>query len=126
MTEYNIFCRAKTYNDNDSFQQKIYRIFNTEISKEEYESITVPKIKLEFDKDLSYDVRYEKARKNAWNKLSDTEKKQFTDLPYFSKEGFEFITGIKVEKNEVKQDTSIDKIEKINEYFKKVIDILQE
>ena len=38
----------------------------------------------------------------------------------------EFITGIKVEKNEVKEITTIDKIKKINQYFKKVIEIIKE
>ena len=92
MTEYNIFCRAKEYNDENSFQQKRYRIFNTEISKEEYQNIVVPKIKLEFDKDLSYDVRYKKARKDSWNKLSNKEKEAFTSLPHFDKNIFFEIT----------------------------------
>ena len=126
MTEYNIFCWSKVYNDDNSFQQKRYRIFNVEVSKEEYDKITVPKIKLEFDKSLDYDVRYRSAWNMAWNKLSDKEKKEFTDLKYFNAEGFEFITGIKVEKNEVKEITTIDKIKKINQYFKKVIEIIKE
>jgi uncharacterized protein YueI len=126
MTEYNIFCWAKEYDDENSFQQKRYRIFNTEISKEEYQKIFVPKIKLEFDKDLSYDVRCKKARKDVWNKLSIKEKEAYTNLPHFNPEIFEEITGIKIEKIEVKQETTLDKIEKINEYFKKVIDIIKE
>ena len=97
MTEYNIFCWSKEHNDENSFQQKRYRIFNTEISKEEYQKIVVPKIKLEFDKDLSYDVRYKKARKDAWNKLSQKEKEQFTNLQHFNPEIFEEITGIKID-----------------------------
>ena len=92
MTEYNMFCGVKEYNDDDSFQQKRYRIFNKEISKEEYNKIVVPKIKLEFDKDLSYDVRYNTAWKNAWDKLSKEEKEQFTNLPHFDAEIFKEIT----------------------------------
>ena len=105
MTEYNIFCRAKEYNDENSFQQKRYRIFNKEISKEEYNKIKIPKIKLEFDKDLPYDVRYKRAWNVAWNKLSNKEKKEFTDLPYFDKTIFLEITGIEIKENDVEEMT---------------------
>ena len=69
MTEYNYFCSAKKYNDENSFQQKRYRVFNTQITKEEYERI--PKIynKLEFDKNESYTTRFKTAFKKMWNKL---------------------------------------------------------
>ena len=49
MTEYNLFCYAEEFNDENSFQQKRYRAFNKEITKEEYDKISIPKIKLEFD-----------------------------------------------------------------------------
>ena len=52
----------------------------------------MPKIRLEFDKDLNRDARYKKAWNVARNKLSNTGKKQFTDLPYFDKKIFEDIT----------------------------------
>ena len=92
MTEHNLFCRAKEYNDENSFQQKRYRIFNKEISKEEYNKIVIPRIKLEFDRSLSYDVRYQRAWNIVRNKLSNTEKEQFTSLLHFDKNIFKEIT----------------------------------
>ena len=86
MTEYNLFCWAKAYNDENSFQQKRYRIFNVEVSEEEYNKIAIPKIKLELDKDLSYDARYKRAWNVARQKLSSKEKEQFTNLPHFNPE----------------------------------------
>ena len=41
MTEYNIFCYSKNYNDENSFQQKRYRAFNIEVGKERYNEILV-------------------------------------------------------------------------------------
>jgi hypothetical protein len=55
----------------------------------------------------------------AWNKLSDKEKKEFTDLPYFSKEGFEFITWIKID-DSIKEMTLKDVCEKLG-YNVKII-----
>ena len=63
-----------------------------QISKEEFDKISVPEIKLEFDKDLDYDVRHKRAWNLARNKLSDKEKKEFTDLPHFDKKLFFEIT----------------------------------
>jgi len=70
-----------------------------QISKDEFDKISVPSIKLEFDKNLSYDVRYKRAWNMARNKLSDKKKKDFTDLPYFDKKIFEDITGIKIDED---------------------------
>ena len=92
MTERNIFCWAKEYNNDNSFQQKRYRIFNKQITEKEYNQIIVPRIKLEFDKDLSYDKRYQSAWKNARSKLSDKEKQKFLDLPHFDPIIFREIT----------------------------------
>ena len=63
-----------------------------QITKDEYDKISIPEIRLKIDKNLNYDVRYKKAWNVARNKLSNTEKKQFTDLPYFDKKIFEDIT----------------------------------
>ena len=108
MTEYNMFCSAKEYNDDDSFQQKRYRIFNKQLTKKEYNAIVKPTIKLEFDKDLSYSERYQSARKNAWSKQSNKEKQQFLDLPNFSAEIFLDITGIDVRENDIQEITVED------------------
>lgn len=92
MTEYNMFCSAKEYNDDDSFQQKRWRIFNKQITEKEYKAIIKPSIKLEFDKDLSYSERYQSAWKVARSKLSNKEKQQFLELPHFNAEIFLDIT----------------------------------
>jgi len=39
MTEYNYFCWSEKYNDDKSFQQPRYRIFNVQVPKEEYEKV---------------------------------------------------------------------------------------
>jgi hypothetical protein len=92
MTEYNLFCYAEKNKDEDSFQQKRYRVFNKEISKEEYEKISIPSIKLEFNRDESYPTRYQTAFKKAWNLLSQEGKSEFLNLPNFSWEIFTKIT----------------------------------
>ena len=92
MTEFNLFCYAKVYNDKDSFQQKRYRVFNKEITEGEYNKIKIPEIKLEFDKNKSYTTRYQAAFINAWNKLNQEEKDEFLNLPHFDKDIFKEIT----------------------------------
>jgi hypothetical protein len=92
-----MFCVAKEYNDDNSFQQKRYRIFNKQLTEKEYRAIIIPEIKLEFDKDLSYSERYQSSWKMARSKLSNKEKQQFLDLPHFNKEIFKDITGIDVD-----------------------------
>jgi hypothetical protein len=36
MTEYNLFCYAENYNDENSFQQKRYRAFNKKVGEKRY------------------------------------------------------------------------------------------
>lgn len=97
MTEYNYFCWAKEYNDKDSFQQKRYRVFNVEVSKEEYENINKIYHRLEFDKDESYETRYQTAFKTMWERLSVGERQEYLDIPHFDKDIFYEITGVKVD-----------------------------
>jgi hypothetical protein len=92
MTEYNIFCYSEKFNDKNSFQQNRYRVFNTQITKEEYDKISIPKIKLEFDKNESYETRYQTAFKKAWNLLNQEEKNKFLNLQHFNSEIFKEIT----------------------------------
>ena len=92
MTEYNLFCFAEDFNDENSFQQKRYRVFNKEITQEEYDKISIPRIKLNFDKDELYFTRYQTAFKKAWNELSQDDKNKILDLPHFDKDIFFKIT----------------------------------
>ena len=108
MTEYNLFCFAEVSNDENSFQQKRYRVFNKEITKEEYEKITIPKIELHFDKDESFDTRYQTAFRKAWNELSQEGKNKFLNLPNFSKDIFFKITGVQIEDSFIGKEVSVE------------------
>ena len=92
MTEYNLFCFAEDFNDENSFQQKRYRVFNKEITQEEYNKISVLEIKLEFDKSEVSSTRYQTAFKKAWSELPQEEKNKFLSLPNFDKDIFFKIT----------------------------------
>ena len=108
MTEYNYFCWSEEYNDKDSFQQKRYRIFNVEVTKEEYKKSAKIYHKLEFDKDESYKTRYKTAFKNMWDKLKEKEKQEYFDIPHFDWKGFTYITG--VEKEEMKEEMTLKQV----------------
>ena len=118
MTEYNYFCWSENYNDENSFQQKRYRVFNVQVSKEEYENITKIYHKLEFDKDENYYTRFQTAFKKMWDTLTQDEKQEYFDIPHFDRTGFTFITGIKKEEEE-EEDEDEDEIIKAIEVLQK-------
>ena len=97
MTEYNYFCWSENYNDDNSFQQKRYRVFNVEVWKEEYNKINKIYRKLDFDKNESYSTRFQTAFKKMWDKLTQEEKQEYYNIPHFNWEWFTFITGIEKE-----------------------------
>ena len=76
--EFNYFCWAN--NEENSSQQKKYRVFNVEISKEEYKKIKK--------------IVYNKPLKELWEEFSPEQKQKFFDIPHFNWVGFSFITGI--------------------------------
>jgi len=90
MSEYQIFCYSKVFNDENSFQQKRYRAFNKEVGKGRYNEIKseVEKILgmpfkqlLDFWKDVTFE---------QWSKLlAILEAKDF-------KEGFEYIANVEI------------------------------
>lgn len=86
MTEYNLFCRAEKYNDKDSFQQPRRRVFNTQVTEEEYQAIKIPYHKLEFDEDENYGTRYQTAFKKMRATLTKEQKQEYLDIPHFNKE----------------------------------------
>ena len=96
MTEYNLFCYSEESNDENSFHQKRYRVFNKEITKEEYYKISIPEIKLEFNSSEILKTRYKTAFKKAWNELSQDEKNKFLNLPNFNKDIFFEITWVEI------------------------------
>ena len=97
MTEYNYFCWSKKYGDENSFQQKRYRIFNVEVTEEEYEKVNKISHKLTFDPHESHKTRFHTAFKNMWHTLTQEQKQEYYDIPHFNWEGFTFITGIEKE-----------------------------
>ena len=86
MTKYNYFCWADKYNDENSFQQKRYRVFNVEVTKEEYNNIKKIYHKLEFDKREYCDTRFQIAFKKMRENLSKEEKQEYFNIPHFNRE----------------------------------------
>lgn len=106
MTEYNKFCQSDEYNSNTSFQQKRFRIWNKEISEEEFEHFKTPEIEL----DLKH-----KTWEDAW-KGADISK--FKDLKAFKKEIFEKITGLEIKEGKVILELTRSEFEKLQELLK--------
>jgi hypothetical protein len=102
MTEYNYFCYTDDKNM-DWFQQPKYRVFNKQLTKEEYNKINKVYIKLKFDENESYQTRYKTAFKNAFEKLSQEDKNKITSLPWFNKEDFKIYYWV-----DLTQDTEVE------------------
>jgi len=110
MTEYNYFCWSENYGDENSFQQKRYRVFNVEITKEEYTKL--PKLihRLDLDEDESDETRFQTAFKKLWASLTETEKQKYYDIPHFNWEGFTFITGVEKEARDLEEEARLETI----------------
>lgn len=91
MTEYNLFCYSKEYNDVNSFQQKRYRAFNKEVGKERYEAILKLVNGIIPQKQFTFEDGFKQVTMAQWNKL--------LAIPEASdfKDGFEYISGCKIE-----------------------------
>lgn len=113
MTEYNLFCYSKEYNDANSFQQKRYRVFNKEVGKERYEAILKLVNEIVTQKQLTFSDGFKSITQTHWNQL--------LAIPEASdfKEGFEFISGCKIEVVDSKKTELLKKadelIQKANE-----------
>ena len=94
MTEYNIFCWAKKYDDKDSFQQKRYRVFNKKVSKSRYYEIR-EQIN-EIFKDLELELDKNKWI-NEWKKVKNKQWKQLSKIPEFDKKIVENIIGFELD-----------------------------
>ena len=95
MTEYNIFCYAEKYNDDDSFQQKRYRAFNKVVGGGRYREI-VNLIKYDILKDLKLDLKDNKW-KDEWRKVTKEQWGRILEIPEADKEVIESIIGFKLE-----------------------------
>lgn len=110
MTECNYFCWSKEYNDDNSFQQKRYRVFNVWVGKDEYYKIKKIYHDLEFNPNDNYSVRFSNAFKKMWNNLSAEEQQEYLDIPHFNWEGFTFITGVTPDMVKAKIDLSDEEL----------------
>jgi len=96
MTEYNIFCYSEKYNDKDSFQQKRWRAFNKEVGEGRYNEIK-EKIREILGDNLKLELN-KKDWSECWEKVTNEQWRQLLAIPEARdfKEGFEYITGIKI------------------------------
>ena len=95
MTEYNIFCYAKQYGDEDSSQQERYRAFNKVVGKDRYYEIR-KLIKDDILEDFKLEINKDSWSK-AWKNISKDQLKRLQEIPEFDKEVFEGVTDLKIE-----------------------------
>ena len=133
MSEYMIFCLGNSnLNETDEGYQKIYRVFNQDVSKEEFEKIKSSLSGVEVyptrwvdKKDMSKEEKdevsgwsemggylktfsYEEAWKNWWNEAKQEDKDKILKVKYFDSEIFKGITGL-----DVKNDSLIGSIAEV-------------
>lgn len=114
-TRNNIFCyyidgytsQGKDFKKGVSFQGKEFRIFNKEVTEDEFRKVmtTLHSLTrfdawvyhLEFNYNDSYSGRFQTAFLKMWKKLSMDEKQVFYSIPHFNWEWFSFITWVSKE-----------------------------
>lgn len=117
MTEYNLFCYSKEYDDSNSFQQKRYRAFNKEVGKERYEAILKLVNGIIPQKQLSFNDSFKEITKTQWNKLlAIPEAVDFKD-------GFEYISGVKIE---VENSKKVELLCKADELIQKANELKEQ
>ena len=102
MTEYNLFCWAEKYNNDDSFQQKRWRAFNKEVGEDRWGEIRdevrgiLSDLKLELNK---------KTWAGKWKKVKPEQWKRILEIPEADKDIIEKIVGFELPKSESKMIT---------------------
>lgn len=90
MSEVQIFCFSKAYDDDMSFQQKRFRAFNKEVGEKRFWEIKNEVNSIIGIKDMQLNDFWKQVTQDQWNKLlAIPEAKDFKD-------GFSFISGIKI------------------------------
>jgi len=91
MTEYNIFCYSKNFNNEKSFQQERYRAFNKVVGEKRYnEILSFVNTIIPNTGKLSLSDFWKSITQEQWSKLlAIPEAADF-------KEGFEYISGINI------------------------------
>jgi len=96
MTEHNLFCYSTEYNDKNSFQQARYRAFNKLVGEKKYNEI-----KAQVEKIIP--VKGDMKLSDFWASVTQAQWKQLLAIPEASdfKTGFEYISGRKIEVEEI-------------------------
>ena len=90
MTEKNIFCYSENYNDESSFQQKRYRVFNKEVGEIRYYEIEIKVTEILGRPKMKQEDFWKQVTQDQWQQLlAIPEAKDF-------KAGFEYISGQKI------------------------------
>jgi hypothetical protein len=92
MSVYNTFCWSKQYNDDQSFQRKRYSVFNKEVGQDRYSTVlNLIQSIIPNNKNLKLS--------QFWTTITPHQIMELSKIPEFDKEGFEYITGLKVPDN---------------------------
>ena len=102
MTEYNLFCYSKSYNDENSFQQKRYRVFNIEVGKDRHNELRTQCVGILGEPRFQLSDFWKQVTQDQWKQLMDLAKEV---RGYDFREGFEYISGQKIE---LKPETMIE------------------
>ena len=131
MSEYMIFCLGdgRLKSEGDGYQ-KNNRVFNKDVSHEEYKEIrdNLPKIKLKITEWINQDDggylktrNYEDAWALWWNGASKDDKQAILDIKYFDKDIFKEITGIDVDdSNDSKKQELLNEAQELINQAKKL------
>ena len=115
-----LFCLGEgKYESKGKGYQKNNNVFNVQITSEEYNKISIPRIKLPLTKWIEEKEMNDKEKENNenykylggylrvnsykdswkefWSTAEESVKKQFKEIPHFNSEIFEEITGINIE-----------------------------
>lgn len=101
MSEYQLFCWAKNYNDSLSKQQKDFRIFNKQVDENRY-NIVLKQIQSIIPNPNKLQLI------EFWKSLTNEQILALSIIPEFDSYGFEYITGRKVIKEKSEVEKAID------------------
>jgi rubrerythrin len=113
MTEYNLFCYSKSFNDSNSFQKERYRAFNKVVGEKRYNEILKLVNEIIPQEQLTFSESFKTITQTQWSQL--------LAIPEASdfKEGFEYISDCKIDDVNLKKNDLLKKadelIEKANE-----------
>jgi len=100
MSEHQLFCWSENYNDSLSKQQKDYRVFNKQVTKERYETVL---------KEIQSIIPNPNKLKltEFWQSITNEQIQTLSKIPEFDEVGFEYITDRKVPKEPTEVEKAI-------------------